>query len=448
MTPYEIFTTFVIEPSIIIGNLCFASALAVSVLPKKWKKRLFSLAEFAFLFLTLSLLTFLLPLMGMQIAISFYVKYFIVAALYLTYIGIKFRKIRKSLCIIFCSLYAMTFLLGELGGSIPILVQQLESSKILDSIIRNVCTFLIVPFAYIINRYPFSKIRFIPFSVYFFTAFFNLFILVISWYSSFHLQIREFNFAMFELIIFLFLVISDVFAYLMLFNQCRKNQEKMDLIIKNDELEKNEQLMMISDQNLEKLRMLKHDCKNQYATMKLLLEQRKYDELDQFFMEYGDGIIEPVSFISVNNKVISSILNMEYSKALAQSIHFDCKLAIPDHLDIYSTDLTSLLCNLLDNAIEATVLTEKEKRIYIRMRVYQEFLYIEIANPIRSGLSLDDIKKVRTTKNNFEQHGFGRKVISSTVRKYNGTIHDEINEDGMYHVTIMLSMPNEKGEEE
>jgi hypothetical protein len=317
MNPYDIFTNFVLEPSIIIGNVCFALSLSLSVLPKAWNKRLISLAEFSTLFVVLSFLTWILPLWGMNMSYVFYVKYLIVGIGYYAYIGIRFRKMIPSLSILICYLYAMTFLLGELGGSIPILVQGLDASKYLDTFIRNFCTFLIVPFALFANRYPFRKIRNIPFSIYFFTGFFNAFILIISWYSNFYLQVREFNYAIFKLIIFFFLLVADIFAYFMLHTLCRKNQEKMELVIKNDELEKNEQLMMISDQNLEKLRMLRHDTKNQYATMKLLLEEKRYDKLETFFQEYGDGVIEPISFISVKNKVVSSILNMEFSKAMA-----------------------------------------------------------------------------------------------------------------------------------
>ena len=221
----------------------------------------------------------------------------------------------------------------------------------------------------------------------------------------------------------------------------------MDLVIKNDELEKNEELMLVSDQNLEKLRMLRHDCKNQYATMKVLLEGKRYDELDKFFLEYGDGVIEPISFISVNNRIISSILNMEYSKAMARGVQFDCKIAIPDQLPYYSTDLTSLLCNVLDNAIEATCQVDVEKRILIRMRVYQDFFYMEVVNPIKDGLTMEMIRKTRTTKKDADQHGYGRKIISSIVKKYNGTKKDEII-GGMYHVTIMLSNPTKKEDEE
>ena len=361
--------------------------------------------------------------------------------------GIRFRKMVPSLSIMFCHLYAMIFLLGELGGSIPILVQGLQNSKVLDSFIRNGCTCIIVLFALFMNHYQFRKIKHIPYSVYFFTSFLNLFILIISWYSGFYLRIREFENALFQFIVFFFLLVTDVFAYFILHTLCRKNEEKMDLVIKNDELEKNEELMLVSDQNLEKLRMLRHDCKNQYATMKVLLEEKRYDELDKFFLEYGDGVIEPISFISVNNRIISSILNMEYSKAMARGVQFDCKIAIPDQLPYYSTDLTSLLCNVLDNAIEATCQVDVEKRILIRMRVYQDFFYMEVVNPIKDGLTMEMIRKTRTTKKDADQHGYGRKIISSIVKKYNGTKKDEII-GGMYHVTIMLSNPTKKEDEE
>jgi sensor histidine kinase regulating citrate/malate metabolism len=89
---------------------------------------------------------------------------------------------------------------------------------------------------------------------------------------------------------------------------------------------------------------------------------------------------------------------------------------------------------------------EGERRISIRMRVYQEFLCIEVSNPIAKNQSLEFIRNIRTTKKDIQHHGYGRKIISSIVKKYNGTKNDEI-ENGIYRVNIMLSMPNKGGEE-
>lgn len=239
----------------------------------------------------------------------------------------------------------------------------------------------------------------------------------------------------------------NIVSYYMMFYIVKANQDMIHLQAKNFELEKNQELLMVSDQNLEKLRKLKHDSKNQYAYMKILLSEKRYEELDWFFEEYGDGILEPISFISSSNPIVSSVLNMEYAKARALGVDFDCKLAIPPSLPILSTDLSSLLCNLLDNAIHGAKESQVEKPVTIRMREYQRFLYLEVDNPVLSTMTLKQVEETRTTKKDKEFHGFGRKIIASIVKKYNGTIEGDLK-DHVYSVKIMLSYPSAEEEED
>ncbi len=83
----------------------------------------------------------------------------------------------------------------------------------------------------------------------------------------------------------------------------------------------------------------------------------------------------------------------------------------------------------------------------IRLREYQKFFYIDIRNPVKDGITLTELETIKTTKEDKNLHGFGKKIISSIIKKYNGTKNVSLNES-IYSIKIMLSYPEEEMKEE
>lgn len=446
MSIEKIINHFLFEPSIVIGNISFVIGLVIACLPFE-KKKLHALIHLPLLILLSFLLTFLFALIPFRMTLDFFLKYLVLGLAYVIYLFFVEHGSIRSLFTVFFYLYGMMFLLGELGGSIPLLVRDLDYGKEIDSITRNLITAMQIPYAYFLNRHSFSKLKDVPLPSFVFSSLLCLSEICVTFFSTYYLRVNTFILSLFLFIVFFFLALMNIVSYYMMYHIVKTNQDMIRLQAKNFELEKTQELLMVSDQNLEKLRELKHDSKNQYAYMKMLLSEKRYDELDSFFEEYGDGILEPISFISSSNPIISSVLNMEYSKARALGVGFDCKLAVPASVPIRSTDLSSLLCNLLDNAIKGTKESGENRPVIIRMREYQRFLYLEVRNPVFSTLTLKELESIKTTKKDEKFHGFGRKIIASIVKKYNGTIEGSLN-DHIYSVKIMLSYPNTEDKEE
>ena len=440
------FFEIVFEPSILLGNIAFAIALIAALYKKKSKNN--------FLYICLHfLIIFIIESVSIGVSLcffnqfihfnAFYIAYFLASLIYI--IPIEFfdnkNKIYSKIAMVFL-IYAMNFILGEIGGSIPILVQDFVNAKLVDTIVRNLLNATIIIFGFFMRKYSLNKIKNIPVVAIVFLSIYAFFEIFLTYYSGQLLRVHEFNVSLFKLLTFVVIGTINYLSYYMIFAICSNHDALIQLQIKNFELEKNKELLAISEENLQKLRALKHDSKNQYECMKVLLENKQYDELNRFFKNYGDGIIEPISFIDCNNKIISSILNMKYSKARANNIGFDVKIAVRDNLSFDSIDISSLLSNLLDNAIEACLFYQiKDPIITIRIREYQSYLYIEVINPTGKDLTLDRIKKIKTTKKDKDLHGFGIKIVKQIVKKYNGVYENKI-EDEKYIVKIMIEGEN------
>ncbi len=340
-------------------------------------------------------------------------------------------------------IYAMYFTLTNLGNIVPGLLSDLDPSigKVLDIGFRWFSFLLLIPFAFLVRVFNMNKIKHIHKTSATFVAIYTLCEVVLSigyhsyrngaenptWFHTFYIAL-----------IFIVFAIINVLTYLTFYNVNRSHSDVLELQVRMSELEKNEEMLRMSEENLEEMRRLRHDIKNQYGFMKLLIMEKKYDEFIKFFEQYGDGIIEPLSFISCDNKNVSAILNMELSKARSVGVDFDVKIAIPEQLSYNSVELCSLFTNILDNAIEACCRFKIEKPVVtIRMRKYQEMLYINISNPVPETVTYEDLNLGKTLKENKRIHGYGNKIVSQIIKEHNGHITRTLKK-GVFEVEIIM----------
>lgn len=107
-------------------------------------------------------------------------------------------------------------------------------------------------------------------------------------------------------------------------------------------------------------------------------------------------------------------------------------------------DITSLFCNLLDNAVEACRgIPEAFIEMTVQKREHTPFTVITMVNScrndpfsrhVRAGLGL-----MPTSKSDGQRHGFGLKSIRKTVGKYHGNMQMYYhNETATFHSIITL----------
>lgn len=204
---------------------------------------------------------------------------------------------------------------------------------------------------------------------------------------------------------------------------------------KNDEV-----MIQMSQKNLDDMRAIRHDIKNQFAYMKLMLNSKQFDQLDKYFNSIEENIIEPLSFIDCGNSNISAVLNLETAKANSQGIKLDTKLAVPSVLPFSDSQICSLLTNLIDNAIEACQHYNQLKAT-IEVTIFQRqcYLYVSITNPLGSNIDKEQILSLKTNKDDKISHGYGSRIIDRIVRRYNGQVNYSII-DGQFVADIMLDL--------
>ena len=185
-----------------------------------------------------------------------------------------------------------------------------------------------------------------------------------------------------------------------------------------------------------KIRGFRHDYRNHIQAMK---SHAAAGDLDAI-AEYLDGLdaeldtIEPA--IKTGNRMADAILNSKISLANAKGIQVIADANIAVELTISQVDLCIILGNLLDNAMEACMGLDEDKRL---IRIYMEMkntqLYISVTNTASKGKRRKHFNRHLTTKG--EGHGFGLARIDHIVERHGGYLSRN-SEDGAYSTEILL----------
>lgn len=169
------------------------------------------------------------------------------------------------------------------------------------------------------------------------------------------------------------------------------------------------------------LRSQRHDFNHHIGCIYGLLQTNNISDAKVYTEKLVSAMQETNTIVNIDNAIISSILNFKLAIAKSKNIYLEVDVKIPKELSIDSTDISIILGNALDNAIEACEQCE-EKNIAIKMYIQSDHLIIKICN----SKNIDFINpSLDTTKADKENHGFGIENIRYVVEKYDGLLKIE-----------------------
>lgn len=157
--------------------------------------------------------------------------------------------------------------------------------------------------------------------------------------------------------------------------------------------------------------------------------------------KYLDTIDENIRSIGrafrFRNRILNLIINEKYITCKSKAIEFDVKVQDIEKLTISDYDMTTILSNLLDNAIEACeeIDVQENRKIELHIHEYNEFLIISVKNPV--GSFNNKRNKFITTKKG--HLGIGLVNVEDTVKRYDGNFKIEHN-NKIFWVKIVFPM--------
>lgn len=185
------------------------------------------------------------------------------------------------------------------------------------------------------------------------------------------------------------------------------------------------------------MRSLKHDMTNHILTLERLYEGSEREEAKAYSKGLKAELAHITGGIESGNPVTNVILQEFVKEAGSRGISFHSQFYYPVDSNIDALDISVILNNALQNAVENTR-EGKDQHISIVSYQRNHAYMMEICNSFHGNLKWDvESDLPTTTKEKVDSHGYGLKNIRSVTRKYAGDI-DITLKDEEFCLCIML----------
>lgn len=167
-------------------------------------------------------------------------------------------------------------------------------------------------------------------------------------------------------------------------------------------------------------RKLTHDFRAHLDTLSAMLEQQPFDinAIESYIHSLQAAQTNRILLVNTHHSALDALLNQKAFVARNRSIDVQFRVNDLSAVKIDLVDLTVIISNTLDNAIEACEkLPVQDRQIYIQVILDDNELFYAVRNrSLPVDVSSDRLPA--TTKENPSFHGYGLQNVQTTLAKY------------------------------
>lgn len=258
------------------------------------------------------------------------------------------------------------------------------------------------------------------------------FLMIFSWLAGKH------NFTQKELIAVFTVSIIDAIMCIVLFMYYGfledKDQEIKQLEKEQQFVELNNSYMQVLEHQNNELQMVFHDTKHHFMAIE---NMDNIDDVKAYVSKLSPQL-ENQNHINISsNKMLDLLLNkyIVICKSKGINFNYDVKTVSLDYIE--NSELSILICNILDNAIESAVRSD-EKAVNLSLKRIGNMDLLSVENSCDTPPKHKNNKLI-TSKIDKQNHGYGTKIIERHAKQNNGKyewFYDE--NEKRFHLNILF----------
>lgn len=199
----------------------------------------------------------------------------------------------------------------------------------------------------------------------------------------------------------------------------------------------------MSVENNRKIQAIRHDISNHIQTAYSLFSNGETQRGMQLINELRSRYALVERLLYCNNPVVNIILTNKKSEAEAKNIETHIKVKDElDNIPITDFDLSTVICNLVDNAICGCICSgQTHPRLIIEILQRNQYLVVRVLNSCKIEMNIESTDRIETTKTGSQMHGLGMPIIAGIAQRYRGDFVVSA-QNGIFTATVIMSLKN------
>ncbi|SHH72894.1 sensor histidine kinase [Clostridium grantii] len=313
--------------------------------------------------------------------------------------------------------------------------------KILARIFKDVVQVILIPIIYLYFKDSYKEmLKLVSNKVINIISVYSIMVLafLIKYYASDpNMIISHYNF-LDSMIFVVIIVLSYVIIFIAIYSVNKNVELEYKFKIIDAEMESQKQNYKMLNNSMENYYSFKHDIRHHILTIKLMIDNENYTEAAKYLEKFSENEKSQSIGMICKNFTIDSILKYYMNIAMSHKIDFKVNANIPKDINIDNIDLTSVVSNCVENAVEAcaNIIDEMKKYINIKAEIKGDYLIFKIKNSF-NGQVIEENNILKTFKSS-EEHGMGLSNVRKIADKYNGYFKIKYD-DNEFEVDIILN---------
>ena len=224
-----------------------------------------------------------------------------------------------------------------------------------------------------------------------------------------------------------------------------KDEEQKRVLLENRVAQVHKEIEELTD-IYEDIRGLRHDLGNHIAGIAACIRKSGSDcggELEKYLSRMTDTVARLDFADSTGNPITDIILHQTRQQAKRKGIGFSADFHFAREAGLDAYDVSVILNNALQNALEACEKMEGKRAIEVRSYMRGKFFFIEVENDFSGELKWEKQAELPSTmKKEKSLHGMGLTNMRRCAQKYHGDIDINISEhEGRHRFRIIVMLP-------